>query len=263
METSSSVLVITVAVSLLAAGCVGAPSVEPPVPDGDEVATDAIAALEEVEAYSLTGWRNQTQRANNQQRSVNVSVEVAIERSPVAARVGQQQSAGGQSVQSTVYILDGIMYQRAPAVQRQFGAEWAKFELSGNTSDALRNIDDLRLHQVLLGNSTVTVNGTTTINGTEAIEAHLVGNGTAIVEYLTGGRDVALELPNVTATLWIDPETHRVLRATGRMVRRQTVRGQQLTTVTIFTEQFAYGQPSIDLPAAAADAVWANRTRGG
>lgn len=260
---STTLAVIAVAAMLALAGC-GGTTDGTPTADLDvtasEVIEDARAAMDDVSSYRIAGELNLTQSANNVTQSFDAEIEGRVDVANREAYVRQTLSAFGQSVPIDSYLVDGTFYQRSQVLVQQFDSEWIRFDVSENLTRQFRSQDELGAHLTMLGNGTVTLEARETVNGTEAYRLHVDADERALGEFYQLTESRAAGIRNASATIWIDVETSRAVRADGHIERTVTSQGQTVTSTVDYSERFTYESVDISLPDAASSAVEINQS---
>ena len=254
-------LVVGVVALVALAGCSGlsggngeATPTETGPPEAATIVDETASAIEEVESFQMDGVWNSTVSSPNGERKSNATVTTAIDRGADRIEVNQTTEAIGQRITAKMFLVDGTVYRHNPQLAQQYDSEWVKVDASGNVSQLFRQNDELMGHAAMLRNASVTVNGTETVDDTEAYRLELDVNKTAM-EMFYGYDGTALNITELSTTVWVDTETNRIVRADGVMTQKTTMAGQTATTSIDYDERFEYVDVSISLPEAADSAV--------
>ncbi|MFC6952475.1 hypothetical protein [Halorubellus litoreus] len=226
--------------------------------DADALASAGASSLATAEGVVVEGNVTRTVRT----ASGATTVEVAFtERDDVAARelaIERTVRANGQRVETATYLVNGTVFERSPAYEREYGTEWVRVPADG----AWVNASSTAVVARLANASDASVAGETTVDGDGAVVLALDVNASALAT-LSGYRVDAESLNALSGTLAVDPETGRVHAATMHLNRTvENAYGQEVTVVTDVTRQFIhYGPVTVSLPDEASEATPINGTQ--
>ncbi len=235
--------------------------------DPEQLRADALSAIADVETYRVEATQETVVRGPRNQEST-VTDRAALDRTNRELRRNRTVTAAGTTVESTTYVVDRTVYARSDVYVRQYSSEWIRTDAGENFSRTWRLQDVLgQLRLVLESADGVEVTGVETVDGEAAYRTRVDVSPEAfrgvLFEVVGIDPDEAegLQVDRVEYVYWLDTETARPLRTTSELAFSVTVRGQTFDQNVSSTTTYDYGDVSIDLPAAATDAV--NVTGGG
>ncbi|MFB6202070.1 MAG: DUF6612 family protein [Halorhabdus sp.] len=225
--------------------------------DGSPAVTSAVlSAMQNVEAYHIDSNTTIVQSANNRQRTQRIIAEGMFDRAARELEVHNEIHVAGLTQNTSVFFVDGTLYEHNPRYTSRYGSAWVKV----NASDAFFSQQDtLTRQRAFLANATVTVAGTELIEGNEVrvlnADVDEAATREAIMARLgsTGGQ---VNVTSVTQRLWVDTETNRPVRTTLSMNATITAQGQTVDMTMDVRLSFDYDSSvSIELPSEAQAAV--------
>lgn len=250
-----AVVVLAVVLAGCSADTGGDGATSEPTVAADEVTRDAVAAIEDVEEYRLSSNGTLVQTQNNVEQELTVDATTRVDRPDREIMVAQSVEARGQTVESDIWVVDGILYERNEQYVRAYSSEWVKVDVSENMSGILRQFDALHLYREVLANGTASVVGEEQLDGRDVYVVDVTANESSLPSYTTPIQGEVTP-KSVDATVWIDRETGDVRRISGNVTQEQSGQGGTVTTDATVDITFSYDESvDVTLPSAASDAV--------
>mgnify|MGYP006275818095 CR=1 FL=1 len=221
---------------------------------GEQVVGDALAAIEGVESYRLTGDSTVRSRTNNVDQTQEIQRVTRVDRERPALSVNSTIRAQGRTIEQEDYYVDGTLYRYNPFLVSEYGSEWIKRNISENFTQILSDADRLSLYRNVMENGTATLEGAQTVDGERTYRVRVRTSGDAAAGVLNLGETNGSDAELVT-TFWVDANDSTVVRAEGAVEILTTRRGQTAVVSGTFVETLTYGGVEVTLPEAASTAV--------
>lgn len=215
--------------------------------------------MRSVDTYRVKFVDERRVTSNRITRTVNVTSQIAFNRTARTLRVNQTVRSPAGTVSIRTYVTNRTLYERSPVYVRQFDSKWIKARLGVDFSAQWSLLDTLSRQRALLNNATVDLLGATTVDGADAYVIRADVNETTYTRTIEARFESAAGV-NVTEaafTFWIDAETGRPLRSVGTVNSTALISGQVVTIHEELQLQFTdYDHPvNVTLPGGADTAV--------
>lgn len=263
VQTRKLLATVALVAVLSIAGCTGAltgdggddAAGEPLQAAAENVTADAIAAIDDVEEYTLESNSTMVQTVNNVDQERQIQSETRIDRADRTVHAATTLSARGQTLEIDVYFVNESIYERNEQYVRQFSSEWVRYDVSENSSDVWLQQDALQIHRNLLDNGTTALNGTDQVDGEDVYVLELTATESGLESFTVPFLgEVTIESAEVTYL--IDRDTGTVRRASGTITESVDTGQQTVETETTFEITFGYKESvDVSLPEAADGAV--------
>ncbi|WP_158853769.1 DUF6612 family protein [Halorhabdus sp. CUG00001] len=265
----STLALVALAGILVLAGCSGggtttATSPDQPTdePTASQLQQQAITAISDVAAYHAQQNATIRQQANNLNRSSTLDIDYQVDRTARSLESHRTAVQSGREVVVDRYIVEKTLYQRSEQFASVYGSEWVKNDLSDNFTRQWHLSDQLWRYKFMLGNASLSNVTTDTVDGSETY----VVTADVNMEEFNAALNEQLNLPEnasqttsgnttISATFWIDTETHRPVKVERAVSGTQTVQGQTIEFEREVETMIQYDAVSISLPDEAEDAV--------
>lgn len=222
--------------------------------NGEELLTQTVDALENVDSYALTEATTSTAEQNNQQFTVQINRTFRVDRAQQQLAVEITQETQGRSASSEQYLQDGVLYQRSAQIARQYGTEWLRTNVSDGFDQQFQQFDQVRRLEQLLGNASATLEGRTEIDGQQAYAV----SATVDPEAVTDIRPTVVGTERVELDLWISTETSRPLQVTEDSAFTEQSPQGELPQETNRSFSYTYRDVQLTLPDAAKNAPFSS-----
>jgi hypothetical protein len=226
--------------------------------DAGVLASDAAGSLAKADGVVVAGNLTRELRTASGSRTVEVAFVERVDAADRAVGVERTVTANGRTVETATYLVDGTVFERSPAYERQYGTEWIELDAGER---AWANTSSTAVVSRLVNASTVSVQANATVDGERAVVLALDVD-LAELEALSGFVVDEETVNALDGTITVDPDTGRVHAATVHVNRTvENSYGQEVTVVTTITREFrTYGPVTVTVPAAADDATPINAT---
>jgi hypothetical protein len=221
---------------------------------GERVTGDALAAIEGVESYRLTGDSTIRSQTNNVDQTQTLQRSTRVDRQRPALSVNSTIQTQGRTITQEDYYVNGTVYRYNPSFVQRYGSEWIQQNISENFTQILEDADRLSLYRNVLENGTATLQGAQTVDGERTYRVRVRTDGDAAGSVLGIG-DMNNSDAELVTTFWVDANDSTIVRADGAVELVTTLQGQTAVVSGTFVESLTYGGVEVTLPEAASTAV--------